>query len=242
MRKIAKAAALLLGLAALAAGGFWYLRSPGNVAATVTPPQSPPQKVSAAMPKSPPAPAAEALPEPAAQSATVAKRELVELKKEARGPSKKPAPAKTAAKSETKRAEKAPEPRPAPTPEPVPQQAAAAPTAGDFEATPPAKPVLEVKSVTDLDALVKQFEKSPRYATALQIAKIHFERGDYEAASAWARRANRIDRDDEKAWILYAQAEYALGRKERAKRILRLYLDYRDSAEAKALLMGWSKP
>lgn len=108
-------------------------------------------------------------------------------------------------------------------------------------AEPHIKPVIEVKDVTDLDALVRQFDKYPRYATALKIAQIHYEKGDFENASLWARKANLLDRDDEEAWILYAKSEYALGRKERASRILRLYLDYKDSPKARTLLLTWSK-
>ncbi|WP_456383510.1 hypothetical protein [Hydrogenimonas sp.] len=102
------------------------------------------------------------------------------------------------------------------------------------------KPVLEVKEVRDVDALVRQYDKFPRYATALKIANLHYEKGDYEKAALWARKANLIDRDDEAAWILYAKSEYALGNRERAKRILGLYLDYRDSIEARTLLLSWS--
>jgi len=105
----------------------------------------------------------------------------------------------------------------------------------------PAKPVLEVKEVQDLDALVRQYEKYPRYVTALKIAHLYFEKRDYENAALWARKANLIDRDDEEAWVLYAKSEYALGNRERAKRILRLYLDYRDSVKARTLLLSWGK-
>ncbi len=108
----------------------------------------------------------------------------------------------------------------------------------------PEKPVpklLKVKEVTDIDALVRQYEKYPRYATALKIARLWYERKAYEKASLWARKANALDRDDERAWILYAKSEYARGRRERAVRILRLYLDYRESPRARSLLLNWSK-
>jgi tetratricopeptide (TPR) repeat protein len=105
----------------------------------------------------------------------------------------------------------------------------------------PARPVLEVKEVQDLDALVRQYEKYPRYVTALKIARLYYEKKDYENAALWARKANLIDRDDEEAWVLYAKSEYALGNRERAKRILRLYLDYRDSVKARTLLLSWGK-
>ncbi len=103
------------------------------------------------------------------------------------------------------------------------------------------RPVLEIKEVQDLDTLIRQYEKYPRYGTAMKIASIYYERSDYENAALWARKANLIDRDNEEAWILYAKSEYALGHRERAKRILRLYLDYRDSVKARTLLLSWRK-
>ncbi len=104
------------------------------------------------------------------------------------------------------------------------------------------KVVLEVKEVTDLDALMERYGNSPRYSTALKIAEAYYEKGDFDNASLWAKKANLLDRDDERAWIIYAESEYALGREERAKRILRLFLDYKDSVKARSLLMTWSRP
>ncbi|WP_201352413.1 hypothetical protein [Hydrogenimonas urashimensis] len=103
------------------------------------------------------------------------------------------------------------------------------------------KPLLQVREVQDLDALIRQHEKFPKYATALKIATIYYAGNDFENAALWARKANLIDRDDEEAWILYAKSEYALGNRARAIRILRLYLDYRDSIKAKSLLLSWRK-
>ncbi len=101
------------------------------------------------------------------------------------------------------------------------------------------KVMLEVKEVAGVEALLEQYANAPRYSVALKIARNYFDEGDFEKSSLWARRANVLDRDDEGAWIVYAQSEYALGREERAKRILRLFLDYKDSAKARSLLMTW---
>jgi len=116
-----------------------------------------------------------------------------------------------------------------------------APSAAEKRKVPAGKPVLQIREVQDLDALIRQYEKFPRYATALKIANLYFEKEDYENAALWARKANLIDRDDEEAWVLYAKSEYALGNRDRARRILRLYLDYRDSVKARTLLLSWSR-
>ena len=103
------------------------------------------------------------------------------------------------------------------------------------------KVVLEIREVADIDALLERYANAPRYSLALKIARTYYDDGDFEKASLWARKANILDRDDERAWIIYAQSEYALGREERAKRILRLFLDYKDSAKARSLLMTWGR-
>ncbi len=103
------------------------------------------------------------------------------------------------------------------------------------------KPIVQVKEVQDIDALIRQYEKFPKYATALKIARLYYEKKDYENSALWARKANLNDRDDEEAWVLYAKSEYALGNKDRARRILRLYLDYRESVKARTLLLSWRR-
>ncbi|BBG64920.1 transformation system protein [Hydrogenimonas sp.] len=102
------------------------------------------------------------------------------------------------------------------------------------------KVVLEVKEVADIEALKERYANSPGYEVALKIAESYYDEGDFENASVWARKANLLDRDDERAWLIYAKSEYALGREERAKRILRLYLDYKESPAARSLLITWS--
>ncbi len=103
------------------------------------------------------------------------------------------------------------------------------------------KVLLEIKEASDLSVLLEQYGNSPRYSTALKIAEIYYEKGDFEDASLWAKKANILDRDDERAWIIYAESEYALGREDRAKRILKLFLEYKDSVKARSLLMTWSR-
>ncbi|WP_456452903.1 tetratricopeptide repeat protein [Hydrogenimonas sp.] len=263
-----KRAGVAMALLLVAGGGLWYMqesaRQPVTTAAVTTPrPEKPavpaparpvrPEMTTKVAPELKPAPKPAPEPVPVTMASekaagSVVKEELVGLKKQ---PLPRPKPAPVPAAPEKAALQKAaaakPAPPEAPAAKPV-QRAAPKPQRPILyeakeaaEAPQNVKPVIEVKDVTDLDALVKQFEKYPRYATALKIAQIHFEKGEYEAASLWARKANLLDRDDEEAWIVYARSEYALGRRERAKRILRLYLDYKDSAKARTLLMGWSK-
>ena len=133
------------------------------------------------------------------------------------------ATARTVAKPQPER------PQPTPASEPI-----ARPT--------PKSVKLRVQKVEDLHILESRFERYPAYETALRIAEIFYRRKEYEKAAEWARKANRIDRDKEGAWILFAKAKYAAGEKQKAKRILRIYLDYKSSNAARGLLDEWSRP
>lgn len=101
---------------------------------------------------------------------------------------------------------------------------------------------LKVEEIENLTILQSRFQRYPSYETALHISKILYRRKKYLEAAGWARKANLIDREKEEAWILFAKAKYAAGEKERAKRILRVFLDYKLSDDAKHLLDEWSRP
>jgi len=253
LKRLAKAAAAALLAVVAAGGGLLYLeRSAGPADAAVSPPPPAPAPARVA-PAPEPAPGSVEAAKPEAASGRLEKRELIALQKEA---PREPTAAKiaspdgrTAAAAGAKRRQpvEASSRKRAETPAKKPEvrSEAATParseTAEPAESPKPVRPVVQVRDVTDASALKRQFEKYPRYATALKIARLYYEKGDYEAASLWAKKANLLDRDDEAAWILYAKSEYALGREERAKRILAIFLDYKDSARARTLLMGWSK-
>ncbi len=98
--------------------------------------------------------------------------------------------------------------------------------------------LVEAEAV-DMAELEKLYAQRHSYDLALKIARLAYQKGAYKKALTWAKRANKLDRTKEGAWILYAQSLYALGKKRQAKQLLRVYLDYRDSAKAKKLLSEW---
>jgi len=102
------------------------------------------------------------------------------------------------------------------------------------------KDIIQAQSVTDVKRLQELFAKRKSYPLAIRIAKIYYQKGVYDKALEWAKIANKLQRDKEEAWILYAQSLYKLGKKEKAKKILRIFLEFRDSVQAKRLLQEWS--
>ena len=87
--------------------------------------------------------------------------------------------------------------------------------------------------------LEKLFAERHSYDLAIQVAKSYYNDGKYKKALAWAKKANALDREQEEAWILYAKSLKKMGEDEKALQILRVYLDYKESKNARKLLKEW---
>lgn len=93
----------------------------------------------------------------------------------------------------------------------------------------------------DINSLIKQYENFPQYKQALEIANHFYNKKQYEEASIWAKKANKINREKEEAWILYAKSEYSQNNKTAAINSLKLFLEYKNSQNASLLLSKWEK-
>lgn len=94
---------------------------------------------------------------------------------------------------------------------------------------------------TDINSLIKQYDNFPQYKNALEIANFFYLEKQYAKASTWAKKANKLNREEAKAWILYAKSEYAQGNKKLAISSLKLFLQYKNSQEANLVLNEWQK-
>ncbi len=121
-------------------------------------------------------------------------------------------------------------------------------------ATPPTKPKAKPKqkaashSSTPQVVLAKEpsthqleklFAQRHSYDLAIQIARSYYNSGQYKKALRWAKKANALDREQEDAWILYAKSLKKMGEDAKARQILRVYLDYKESSKARKLLKEW---
>ncbi|MEA1918878.1 MAG: hypothetical protein U9N52_03475 [Campylobacterota bacterium] len=100
---------------------------------------------------------------------------------------------------------------------------------------------VSTKKLVSIEDLSKQYEKEPQYPLALKISQVYYDQKKYSKASAWAKKANMLDKELDSAWIMYAKSEYARGKRDRAKDILRLYLGNKSSKDAEVLLMMWNE-
>jgi len=87
--------------------------------------------------------------------------------------------------------------------------------------------------------LEKLFAQRHSYDLAIQIARSYYNSGQYKKALRWSKKANALDREQEEAWILYAKSLKMMGEDAKARQILRVYLDYKESSKARKLLKEW---
>ena len=71
-----------------------------------------------------------------------------------------------------------------------------------------------------------EFTQKAELKTALNLAHLHLENKDYEKALQWSFKANAMDKNEPKAWLIYAKAKFALGKKDEAKRVLQGFMKH----------------
>ena len=81
---------------------------------------------------------------------------------------------------------------------------------------------------TEMNAskLEAEFTQKAELKTALNLAHLHLENKDYEKALQWSFKANSMDKNEPKAWLIYAKAKFALGKKDEAKRVLQGFMKH----------------
>jgi tetratricopeptide (TPR) repeat protein len=109
----------------------------------------------------------------------------------------------------------------------------------------PAKPthnnrLLEVSNQSIIPSTPDElYQRSPKFETALSIARDLYLKENYTEAAIWAKKANQMNREAEESWLLYARSYYAQGKKNEAISVLELFLNYKDSKAASDLIKAW---
>lgn len=99
----------------------------------------------------------------------------------------------------------------------------------------------DITQEKSLDSWIEKYNQKKSYSLAIYIAKQYYFDSEYKNSGVWAKRANQLDRNKEEAWLYYAKSVYALGDLKKAKRILNVFLQYKDSTKAELLLSEWSR-
>lgn len=89
----------------------------------------------------------------------------------------------------------------------------------------------------DIKELEKNFYSHPTYSKAILLAQRYFDEKDYKRSLHWALKANEINKEDERSWIIFAKNLVKLNKKDKAARVLKTYiLHHGSSQEAKEML------
>jgi len=91
----------------------------------------------------------------------------------------------------------------------------------------PIKPKIIIKVIKEKESLknlIDNYQLSPDYSTAIKISTIYLEKKKYNQSIKWAKKANEINPEDSKSWLLYAKSLVKLGKRNRAKLLLENYL------------------
>ena len=76
---------------------------------------------------------------------------------------------------------------------------------------------------------------------ALKLAKFYYNNDDYQTSMKWCKIASNIDNSNEKIWKLYALNLEKLNQKQKAIKVLKTYLKYKDSSELEFILQRLEK-
>ena len=75
-------------------------------------------------------------------------------------------------------------------------------------------------------SLEAEFAQKAQLSTALNLAHLYLANKDYEKAILWSFKANSLDKSEARAWLIYAKAKFAQGKKDEAKRVLQSFMNH----------------
>ena len=88
-----------------------------------------------------------------------------------------------------------------------------------------AKPQIHSEEM-NASSLEAEFAQKAQLSTALNLAHLHLANKDYEKAILWSFKANSLDKSEARAWLIYAKAKFAQGKKDEAKRVLQSFMNH----------------
>lgn len=78
---------------------------------------------------------------------------------------------------------------------------------------------------TDINNLIKKFEANPSYDLALSIAKYYYNLNKIKLAHIWTIKANNLNPSKVDSWIMFADILKKEGKTQKAKEILKIYIE-----------------
>lgn len=101
--------------------------------------------------------------------------------------------------------------------------------------------IIESSSVSAYKDVEKRFYESHDTDDSLFLAKSYFRKGNYKKAEYWALQTNKVNKNIDDSWLIFAESKVKLGRKNEAIRVLTNYVKMSNSSRAKSLLYKLKK-
>ncbi len=88
------------------------------------------------------------------------------------------------------------------------------------------KPILKliVEKANEETILLKNYNINKNFSSSIKLAEYYLKHKKYNKALNWAKNANKFDATKPESWIVYAKAEFSLGKKDDAIKSLQTYL------------------
>jgi len=100
---------------------------------------------------------------------------------------------------------------------------------------------LSSSSINYMETMKKKFLKNKNPRDALLLAKAFYKRKLYKKAEKWSFSANKIDKNLEESWVIFAKSKAKLGKKDEAIKILWMYYKRNKSRKIKELIQNIKK-
>ena len=78
--------------------------------------------------------------------------------------------------------------------------------------------------------------KNLTFDEALNSANLYYQNGNYKETIKWCKIASSLNNENEEVWKLYSLSLERLGNREKAIKVLKTYLKYKNSTELKLIL------
>ena len=96
--------------------------------------------------------------------------------------------------------------------------------------------IIKISSSNAYRDVEKRFKRFHNINDSMFLANMYYKRKNYRKAIYWAMQTNKLDKNIEESWLIFAKSKVKLGKKNEAISVLKAYIKRSNSYEARKLL------
>jgi tetratricopeptide (TPR) repeat protein len=96
--------------------------------------------------------------------------------------------------------------------------------------------IIKVSNNSAYKDVERRFRRTHNINDAIFLANMYYNKRNYKKAIYWSMQTNKLDKNIEESWLIFAKSKIKIGKKNEAIRVLRAYIKRSNSYEAKKLL------